>query len=262
MPWATNTHRSCQNFKAWDHFKAIAGTALIGTIEVDLHGKRVTIIGSAAAAVQIVPELAKVVEHLSVLQRSPNWILPRNNKTYSEFRRVLCNRFPGITKLVRRGQGFLMSFMHEAALMGSKRMDSFENMGRKYIKKAIKDPEIQKAVTPDSRFGCKRPLVSDDFYPALNRDNVTLIASAAQEITETGVRTADGELIESDVIVYCTGYRVLDFDRIEVTGKNGQDFARCYGSNSRSLQGYCGTGIPQLFPWHGPQCRGAFRFLL
>lgn len=218
----------------------------------DLSGKRVTVIGSAASAVQIVPELATSVEHLTVLQRSPNWILPRNKKIYSSFTRRLIKRVPAVARLLRAGQAFLMSFMHEAALMGSKRMGSFEKMGIQYIEKVITDPALRKALTPDNRFGCKRPLVSDDFYPALIRENVTLIPSAAAQVTETGVITADGQTIECDVIIFCTGYRVLDFDRIHVVGRDQKVLAEEMGKAPEAFKGIAVPGFPNYFMGMGP----------
>lgn len=240
------------NLKGMDSFKGPTWHSTEWNHDVDLSGKRVTLIGSAAAAVQIVPELAKTVGHLTILQRSPNWVLRRNRKIYSNFTRSLFNHIPFYTKVVRAVQGFLMSYMHEAALMDSKRMGMFEEMGLKHIEEAVDDPELRKVLTPASRFGCKRPLVSDDFYPALNRDNVTLIASGASEINENSVITADGHNVESDVIIYCTGYRVLDYDRIDVKGKDGLVLAECMEQSTQAYKGIAAKGFPNYFMGMGP----------
>jgi len=142
--------------------------------EVSLKDKRVVMIGSAAAAVQIAPEIAKEVAHLTILQRSANWILPRNNKPYSPFAIRTFKRFPFVLKALRQIQGILMNFVYHAVSNNSRTMNTFENLARKFIEQSISDPALRKAVTPDSRYGCKRPLVSDDFYPSLNRQNVCL----------------------------------------------------------------------------------------
>lgn len=219
---------------------------------VDLQGKRVTLIGSAAAAVQIVPEIAPVVGHLTILQRSPNWIVPRNNKPYSGFKKALFNRFPFVLRALRAIQGRLMNFVHGAVIMDSRRMKMFEDMGRKFIARAIDDPKLQKAVTPHHRYGCKRPLVSDDYYPALNRDNVTLLSEAAAGLTEDAVITVEGKTIPTDVIIYCTGYKVMDFDRFPVTGVNGKSFADTMQADPAAYKGIAVPGFPNYFLGMGP----------
>ena len=220
--------------------------------DIDLKGKTVTIIGSAAAAVQIVPELAKEVGQLNVLQRSANWIVPRNNKAYSRLTQKFFNRFPPAMRALRAFQGWLMNFVFDAVVIDSKRMEMFEKMGRKFIAKAIDDPELQKLVTPDSRYGCKRPLVSDDFYPALNKNNVRLIPYGAESINETGVTVANGEHIHSDVIVYCTGYRVMDFDRFPVIGVNGTELASQMNKAPEAYKGIAVPNFPNYFLGVGP----------
>jgi cation diffusion facilitator CzcD-associated flavoprotein CzcO len=220
--------------------------------DVELAGKRVIVVGSAAAAVQIVPELAPTVAHLSVLQRTPNWVLPRHRKLYSARLRALFRTAPALMRLLRWGQGKLMGFMHQGALLGHKRQSMFEQMGRKHIAQTIMDPALRVALTPSSRFGCKRPLVSDDFYPALNRDNVRLLACGASEETATGLITCDGEHLEADVIIYCTGYRVLDFDRIDVVGEHGQHLAELMEKTPHAYKGIAVPGFPNYFMGMGP----------
>ena len=145
--------------------------------DVDLTGKRVAIVGSAASAVQIVPEVAKVAGHLSVLQRSANWIMPRGRKFYSPKQRQRARRFPVLITLTRKWQSLLMGQVEYAVTLGHKRMGQFENMVRRFIKRSISDPAMQEALIPDTPYGCQRGLVSDDFYPALMLHNVELVAS-------------------------------------------------------------------------------------
>ena len=220
--------------------------------DVDVTGKRVVIVGSAASAVQIVPELAPVVKHLTILQRSPNWILPRNKKHYSDFTRSLFNRAPVLMRLLRWGQGKLMQLMHKGALNNSRQMNTFENMGRKHIARTVDDPALRAALTPDSRFGCKRPLVADDFYPALNRDNVTLIAEGAKQLTSDSIITTQGKHIKADVIIYCTGYRVMDFDRIDVVGSNDQRLATVMTQAPEAYKSISVPDFPNYFFGMGP----------
>ncbi len=223
----------------WDH-------------SVELEGKRIAIVGSAASAVQIVPEVAKIAGHLTVLQRSANWIMPRGRKPYSPTRRDWFRRFPALIRATQRFQRFLMGFVQPAVTLGNKRMDDFEKRAKRFIDKSIPDPELRQALTPTSRFGCKRGLVSDDFYPALMRDNVELVAEGLEAVRPEGVTTASGREIDVDVIIYCTGYRILDFDRIEVVGEEGRSLADTMGAAPMAHKGIAAPGFPNYFFAVGP----------
>ncbi len=220
--------------------------------DVDLAGKRVVIVGSAASAVQIVPEVAKIAGHLTVLQRTANWIMPRGRKPYSESQRNWFRRLPALITLTKRFQRFLMSFVHDAATLGHKRMDDFEKRVLKFIDQTIPDPELRRALTPDTRYACKRGLVSDDFYPALLRDNVELVPEGLAAVRPRGVTTAGGREIDADVIVYCTGYRIQDFDRIDVVGCDGQSLAGAMEKAPEAHKGIAVPGFPNYFLAVGP----------
>ena len=220
--------------------------------DVELTGARVAIVGSAASAVQIVPEIAKIASQVTVIQRSPNWIMPRGRKSYSERKRAWYRRIPALIRLTQATQRFMMSFVHQAATLGHARMDQFEKVGRKAIHDAISDPALREAVTPDSRFACKRPLVSDDYYPALTLDHVELVSGGLEEVRPRSVLVSGGREIEVDVIVYCTGYRILDFDRIEVIGDQGQALADVMGDAPEAHKGIATPGFPNYFFAAGP----------
>ena len=220
--------------------------------DVELQGKRVIIVGSAASAVQIVPEVAKKAGQLKVIQRSANWIMPRRKKDYSALKRRMFRSFPSLIKLTRAWQRLLMGQVEYAVTHGHKRMGQFEGMVRKYIERTVSDPRTREQLTPDSHYGCKRGLVSDDFYPALERDNVELVACGLREVTPTGVITQDGETLQADVIIYCTGYRILDFDRIDVIGKDGLSLADAMADDPRAHKGIAVPGFPNYFLAVGP----------
>jgi cation diffusion facilitator CzcD-associated flavoprotein CzcO len=220
--------------------------------DVDLAGKRVIIVGSAASAVQIVPEVAKVAGHLTVLQRSANWIMPRGRKFYSPRQQRRWRRFPFFIGLIRKWQRLLMGQVEYAVTIGHKRQGQFENIVRRFIDRTITDPATREVLIPTTHYGCLRGLVSDDFYPALNRDNVELVASGLREVTPGGVITEDGQSIDADVIVYCTGYRILDFDRIDVVGAGGKSLAQVMGDNPRAHKGIAVPDFPNYFFAVGP----------
>lgn len=220
--------------------------------DVDLSGKKVVVVGSAAAAVQIVPEVAKVAGHLTVLQRSANWIMPRNRKRYDEGHRWRFRHIPGWIALTRRVQRLMMGQVEHAVTLGHKRMGQFENMVRKTIERTIEDPALREALIPDSAYGCKRGLVSDDFYPALNRDNVELVPEGLARVTADGIVTASGRAIAADVIVYCTGYKILDYDRFDVIGRDNRNLGEELAGDPRSHKGIAAPGFPNYFFAVGP----------
>ena len=232
-----------------------AGASFHGTRwddNVELSGKRVVIVGSAASAVQIVPEVAKVAGSLTVLQRSPNWIMPRGRKFYTDAQRRRWRRFPFTMTVIRRVQRLLMSMVHEAATLGHNRATQFEKRARKFIDKAIPDPELRAALTPPDPYGCKRGLVSDDFYPALLRDNVELIPEGLRAVRPSGITTGSGRQVDADVIIFCTGYRILDYDRIEVVGETGESLADVMGKSIEAFKGIAVPHFPNYFFAVGP----------
>jgi cation diffusion facilitator CzcD-associated flavoprotein CzcO len=220
--------------------------------DVDLTGKRIAIVGSAAAAVQIVPEIAERAGHLYVLQRSANWILPRGCKEFSPLTRSLFRHVPGAMRGYRLTLDLVLNLSHGASQLGHKTMSAVEQMGLKHLQNAVADQALRQALTPTQHFGCQRPLVSDDFYPALQRENVTLVPSAVQAVHETGLVTADGQKLEVDVIIYCTGYRVLDFERIEVLGEGGRSLAEQMARAPEAFKGIAVPGFPNYFLGVGP----------
>ncbi len=220
--------------------------------DVSLDGKRAVVVGSAASAIQIVPEIAPQLKHLTVLQRSPNWIMARNRKPYSAWLKNCFKHFPWLVRMHRWAQAKMMGFVLDGVRLGHKRMEQFEAQAKKFIEQSISDPELRAAVTPDTRYGCKRGLVSDDFYTTLTRDNVELVAEGLQAVTPSGIRTASGREIETDIIIYCTGYRILDYDRIKVTGRDGQNLAEVMNAAPQSYKGIVAPGFPNYFFAAGP----------
>jgi len=189
---------------------------------------------------------------LYVLQRSANWILPRGCKEFSPQTRALFRNLPITMRAYRLFLDTIMNFSHGASQLGHKIMDRVEGMGRKHLEEAVPDTALREALTPTQHFGCQRPLVSDGFYPALMRENVTLIPAAAQAVTQTGLVSADGQTIDVDVIVYCTGYKVLDFERIDVTGLHGQSLSERMSEAPEAFKGIAVPGFPNYFLGVGP----------
>lgn len=222
--------------------------------DYDLKGKRVAVIGTGASAVQIIPELAKTVGRLDVYQRTAPWILPRADRPYSSGENWAFKNVPGFQRAARAS----IYAAHELVSFG---LTHAPNMlaagkiaGRKNIARGISDPKLRAAVTPNWKVGCKRILLSNTYYPALNQDNVELVTNPITEVTSNAVTTADGVTREVDAIVVATGFHVTDSPVFEhIIGKDGRSLAQVWASTG--MQAYKGTavnGFPNMFLMVGP----------
>lgn len=221
---------------------------------VDLRGKRVVVVGTGASAIQVVPALAPTVKQLTLFQRTPAWVLPRNDAPISRFAKWLFSKAPWVMKLARariyvRNESRGAAFKDAQWLM---RIGAW--LGRRHLQRQVKNRALHEALTPKYAMGCKRTLVSDDYYPAFNRENVTLEPSAVAEVTPTGVKTPDGRLVECDAIAWCTGFDVAaTLSRLKVTGRGGRDLARdAWKDGVQAWRGTLVSGFPNLYILMGP----------
>lgn len=226
----------------WDH-------------SVDYRGKRVAIIGSGASAAQVIPAIADKVEHLYVFQRTPHWVLPRPDYVFKPWQRaLLCNRF--LHKLLRWSIYWALEFRMFGFKYSRKILGILgDKPARKHIEEQIADPELRRQVTPDYVIGCKRIIVSNTYYPALCRDNVTLMdkSRGVGQINEDGIVTQDGEQIDVDIIVYSTGYDATDgVISYPVVGHNGQSLKEVWEEYPRAYLGTTVAGFPNFFVVTGP----------
>ncbi len=219
---------------------------------VDLTGKRVAVIGTGASSIQAVPEVAKVAGHLTVFQRSAPWIMPRADKPTSPTRRRAFRRFPMLQRIARRLQ-FLraeinfLGFRYKPIGAGAQRQ------ARAFMRKQVSDPGLRAELTPDYRIGCKRILISNAYYPALTRDNVTLETSAITAVEPHAIVTADGTRHEVDVIISGTGFVATEpsVARI-VRGTDGRTLSEHWSPHASAVRGTTVAGFPNLFLMIGP----------
>ncbi|GAB3676837.1 flavin-containing monooxygenase [Salinisphaera aquimarina] len=222
--------------------------------DYDLAGKRVAVIGSGASAIQVVPEVAKAAAQLTVFQRTPSWIMPKPDRPISAKEQAEYRESPA--KLTKRRlriywvSEFFAPFVISDLGFFKKQA---EGMALKHMKKQVKDPAMRAKVTPDYRIGCKRVLISNDWYPALQQDNVELIADGPLRITENSIITPDGREIEVDAIVCATGFKVPSKAApFPVTGRGGLELNAAWGEGAEAYKGVTVSGFPNLFFLMGP----------
>ncbi|BBY16300.1 flavin-containing monooxygenase [Mycolicibacterium litorale] len=225
--------------------------------QVDLRGKRVAVIGTGASAVQVIPEIAPLVERLDVFQRTPIWCFPKFDVPLPAPLRAAM-RIPGGRAVQRLLSQAYVEFTFPLAAQYftinplAKRMDG---VGRSYLRRQVHDPVTREKLTPRYAVGCKRPGFHNTYLATFNRDNVRLITEPIDKITGSGVSTADGESHEVDVLILATGFKVADTDAqtFAIHGVGGQSLAQFW--ETHRLQAYEGVsvpGFPNLFSVSGP----------
>jgi cation diffusion facilitator CzcD-associated flavoprotein CzcO len=225
----------------WDH-------------EVELHGRRVAVIGNAASAIQFIPPLAEQADHVVVYQRSANYIVPRNDRVFSEAEKARFQRYPWLLKLSRLRWYLRQEFVFFGAMFaGSLRHRFIERAARRYLEQEISDPELRRILTPNYPMGCKRILVSDDYYQALARGGIEIVTSPITGIGQRGVMTEDGVDRPVDALIYGTGFRATEFlAPLDIKGRRGQRLSDCWRDGAWAHRGVAVPGFPNLFMLYGP----------
>ncbi len=220
---------------------------------VEYAGRRVGVIGTGASAIQVVPRLAQTASHLVVFQRTAPWILPHLGHPVRASTQRLYRRLPW-TQRLSRAVGYLR---RELLVLGfvknPQRMTAGENRARAFLAEQIPDLALRERLTPHYRMGCKRVLISNDYYPALRRDTVTVVTSPIDRIEPEGLRTSDGVWHPLDVLVLATGFRVTDHPMgALVRGTNGTTVGEALAGNLPNYLGTSFPGFPNLFMLAGP----------
>ena len=225
---------------AWDH-------------SVNLTGKRVALIGTGASAIQVGPAIADQVSQLTVYQRTPNWIMPRPDREVTAREKQLNQRVPAVMKAARLGNYWLNEVTAPFLVL---KYDAFkshpENIARNYLQRKVKDPVLRAKLTPDYKFGCKRVLVSSEWYKTLQKPNVSLIDSGIDQITERGILGKDGIEHAYDVIILATGYQVRHTGApFEVMGLQGASLNEQWRDGAEAFNGISAQNFPNLYFWWG-----------
>lgn len=225
--------------------------------DVDLAGKRVAVVGTGCSAIQVVPAIQPEVAQLDVYQRSPGWTFPKGDYEYPAWVRALFRRAPRLRRL-DRASIFAFNELGAAAMTRQRwLLPLFRAVGRHQIKRAIDDPELRRKVTPADEIGCKRIMLTDDWYPALAQPNVELIADRVAAVTATGVLDGEGVERPADAVVLATGFASHDFVApMEIAGRDGRSLAEVWGAVPRAYLGLSVPDFPNLFLLYGPNTNG------
>jgi cation diffusion facilitator CzcD-associated flavoprotein CzcO len=218
-----------------------------------LANKTVAVIGTGASAIQIVPAIAPEVKQLYLFQRTPPWIMPKPDKVISSLRKWLYKHLP-FTQQLYRGR---LYWQHELFAVGFVKNQSLLKLGSKmalrFLKKSIPDETLREKLKPKYVMGCKRVLISNDYYPALLRKNVEVITDTIQEINETGILTTDGKQRNLDALVIATGFQAAEnVMRFELIGRKGLDMNEVWKDGAEAYLGTTVSGFPNFFLIVGP----------
>lgn len=219
----------------------------------DPAGKRIAVIGSAASAIQTVPQIAKTAAHVTLFQRTPNYIAPREDFDYSDETRAAFRADPAKMTVIREEMLADRDTRLYPLVVNPAIRQLAANDIKAYIRSQVDDPVMREALIPEYELGCKRILISDDFYPALNRDNVSLETSGVARITASGIENGDGEHAEYDAIIYATGFDLEGHKHgFEITGADGVTLAERWRDQSDAYKAAMAPGMPNYFMVTGP----------
>ncbi len=230
--------------------------------DVDLTGKRVGVIGNGPSAAQLIPEVAKIADTLTVFQRSPCHVVPRNDEPYSAWQKALFKYIPGFRKFYRGliywslEKNFTVFNDTEKVRFLVKVLNMSRDLTQQieeHFNEQVTDPHLRKILKPDYPVGCKRMVISDDYYPALHRANVHVETSEIEKITTTGITMRDGKKHGFDAIIYGTGFASTEFlAPLEITGKKDKKLNTVWKNGAEAYLGITMPDFPNFFMLYGP----------
>jgi cation diffusion facilitator CzcD-associated flavoprotein CzcO len=225
--------------------------------DVELAGKRVAVIGTGCSAIQAVPAIQPIVARVEVFQRSPGWTISKMDFAYSERTQRLFERFPVLQRLDRMAIFAFMELGAAGMTTHPWMLGPFRALARRQITSTISDGELRAKVTPSDEIGCKRIMLTDDWYPTLAKPNVELITDPIAEVTPTGIRLEDGTERPADVLVLAAGFQAHGFVApMEIVGLGGRALADEWAEVPRAYLGLSVPGFPNMFLLYGPNPNG------
>ncbi|WP_181767765.1 flavin-containing monooxygenase [Streptomyces albidus (ex Kaewkla and Franco 2022)] len=224
----------------WDH-------------DYDLRGKRVAVIGTGASAIQVVPAIQPYVEKLTLFQRTPAWVMPRADRKITRLEKLLHSKVPATRYLRRQLLWGIRELQVSAFAKHPNVLGLLEKLASSHMKRSVKDAGLRRKLTPEYRIGCKRILLSNNYYPALAEPNVDLVASGLKEVRGNTLVASDGSEAEVDAIVFGTGFHVTDMPIAHrVKGADGMTLAEKWTGGMEALRGCSASGFPNFMTVIGP----------
>lgn len=219
----------------------------------DLRGKRVAVVGTGASAIQFAPEVAKEAAQVDIYQRSPPWILPKEDRPIADWEKRMFRAMPSTQRMWRERIYWKNESRVVGLVMNPKLMTFAEKAARGFLEREVSDPELRARLTPDYLIGCKRILLSNNWYQMMCRDNVSLVTDGIEQITPGGLRTADGTERPADVIIYGTGFVTqVPVPPGAIIGRGGRDLGQEWTKRPQAYKGATVAGFPNLYFLGGP----------
>jgi cation diffusion facilitator CzcD-associated flavoprotein CzcO len=219
----------------------------------DLAGERVAVVGTGASAIQVVPAIQPVVDSVAVYQRTPPWIVPRTDHPVKPVLRRVYRLFPGLQKAIRGALYLMREFLVLGMAKRRRFLKPVGALAKAHLERQVRDPKLREALTPDYTIGCKRILISSDYYPAVAAPNAELVTSGIAEVRPHSIVTQDGLERPTDTIVLATGFHVTDLPIAEkICGRDGRSLAQVWADGMVSNRSTTVAGFPNLFLLVGP----------
>ncbi|MCM0612126.1 NAD(P)/FAD-dependent oxidoreductase [Marinobacter sediminum] len=224
----------------WDH-------------EYDLTNKQVAVIGTGASAIQFVPEIARQVKSLSLFQRSAAWVLPKPDRNFKAWEQFLFKYIPAWDRLYRYYIYWRNESRAVALIKFNGLLEAIASKVRKEAQRQVRDPEKLKHSIPDYQIGCKRILISNDWYTTINQPHVNLVTDPIDHIDKDGVVTRDGNHFPVDAIIFGTGFRASELlSPMTIRGRSGTQLNEAWKDGASAFKGITVSGFPNLFILYGP----------
>ncbi|UOY02972.1 flavin-containing monooxygenase [Blastococcus sp. PRF04-17] len=219
----------------------------------DLTGERVAVIGTGASAIQVVPAIQPIVESIAVYQRTPAWVVPRTDHPVAPWLKLLYRFVPGLQKAIRAFLYLVREFLVLGMAKNRRLLTPVGKLARAHLHRQVRDPKLRAALTPDYTIGCKRILISNDYFPAVAAPNAELVTAGIAEVRPTSIVAQDGVERPTDTIVLATGFHVTDLPIAQkICGRDGRSLADVWSEGMVTNRSAAVAGFPNMFLLVGP----------
>lgn len=241
------------NIKGQDAFQGKQFHSAQWDHNYDLTGKKVAVVGTGASAIQFIPEIAKQAAAVTVFQRSAAYVVKKPNRRYPKWEQRLYKTAPILQEMNRQW----IYWTNELRLISLRNPERLDKMAKKHFLKLLKDQisdkELRKRLTPNYVLGCKRALMSNDYYPTFLKPHVKLVNDGVSHMTKTGISDDQGNHHKVDAIIYGTGFKATEFlSPMEIHGVDGQELNQAWKEGAEAYLGITVNGFPNLFMLYGP----------